>query len=109
VIDSDLPGQSADAAVATYEQLRSDVLAGSPRGGHLGLVLLLREGVAAWIDRRPACSPRGAPPAAADRVGAAPLVSQQLHASFARVLASIALAAREETRHEQSSGPEGHC
>jgi hypothetical protein len=38
-------------AAAAYEQLRRGVLQGPPLGGHFGLILLMREGVAAWIDR----------------------------------------------------------
>ncbi len=97
MINPDPPSHNTDGVVAAYEELRSHVLTGSPRGGHFGLVLLLREGVAAWIDRCPACS-APASPAAPDRAVPTPLVSQQLHADIARVLASIALRDREEIR-----------
>ncbi|PYV36023.1 MAG: hypothetical protein DMG09_18560 [Acidobacteria bacterium] len=67
---------SADAAVAAYEELRSQVLAGAPRGGRFGLVLLLREG--------------GTSAAGPDPAVSTPLVSQQLHAGIVSVLANIA-------------------
>ena len=44
-----IPSAAADAAAA-YEQLRHQVRTGSSPGGHVGLVLLLREGVAAWLE-----------------------------------------------------------
>ncbi|HEY2981743.1 MAG TPA: hypothetical protein VGJ22_11215 [Anaerolineales bacterium] len=58
-----------DVAVA-YEQLRSQVRQGSSHNGHFGLILVMREGVAAWIDR---CAPGFTPAAASanlDRAGA---------------------------------------
>ena len=90
---------SADAAVAAYKELRSQVLAGAPRGGRFGLVLLLREGVAAWIDRCGTCSGPGTSAAGPDPAVSTPLVSQQLHAGIVSVLANIAqhhLTDREE-------------
>jgi hypothetical protein len=89
MINRDAPAGDADAAVAAYEQLRSHMLAASPRGGQFGLVLLLREGVAAWMDRCAACSAPAAPSATPDRAVQAPLVSEQLHADIIRRLASI--------------------
>ena len=78
---------SAQAAAAAYEELRSYVLAGSSRGGHFGLVLLLREGVAAWIDRCAACFAPAASSAAPKRATPAHLVSQEFHAGIVSVLA----------------------
>jgi hypothetical protein len=49
---------------ADYEQLRSDVLEGASTGRHFGLVILLREGVAAWMahaSARPATITGGTP------------------------------------------------
>jgi hypothetical protein len=84
----------ADAAAA-YEQLRRDVLQGSPHGGHVGLILLMREGVAAWID----CGVTGVTPEAAsttvDRVVTIPAVSPTLHAGIVDVLVHIVLTAVE--------------
>ena len=83
----------ADAAAA-YEQLRREVLQGLPHGGHVGLILLMREGVTAWIDR---CARVIAPAAStnAHRV-ALPDRSPQLHAGIVDVLVNIALTTREE-------------
>lgn len=38
---------------AAYEQLRNGVLDGAGAGSHFGLVVLLREGVAAWLEGAP--------------------------------------------------------
>jgi hypothetical protein len=80
-----------DTVVAAYEALRRRVLAGSVFGGPTGLVLFLREGLAAWMAR-------GAAGAAADpeRRGAAPLVADAIHAAVVRVLASMALGGLKE-------------
>ena len=84
----------ADAAAA-YEQLRSYVLENSIHGGHAGLILVMREGVAAWIDR---CTPGFTPAVSThvDRVVTLPNLSQQLHADIVDVLVSIALTTRKE-------------
>ena len=84
-----------DSFGATYEELRRRVLAGAAFGGPFGLVLLLREGLAAWMARGSA----GAAPVEAagpERRGAAPLVSDEVHAAVVRVLASMALGGLEE-------------
>ncbi|PYV06738.1 MAG: hypothetical protein DMG10_01010 [Acidobacteria bacterium] len=63
------------------------------------MVLLLREGVAAWIDRCGTCSGPGTSAAGPDPAVSTPLVSQQLHAGIVSVLANIAqhhLTDREE-------------
>jgi len=81
--------------VADYEALRRRVLAGSVFGGPTGLVLFLREGLAAWMARGSAgaAAVEAAGPA---RRGAAPIVSDEIHAAVVRVLASMALGGREE-------------
>ena len=48
-----------DAAAKAYEELRDHILAGSSGGQHYGLILLLREGVAAWLERRIAAESTG--------------------------------------------------
>ena len=81
---------TGDTVVAAYEDLRRRVLAGAPFGGHVGLVVLLREGIVAWM----ICGSAGAAPveaANAERRGAAPLVSSEIHAALVRVLVSMAL------------------
>ena len=82
------------ASTEAYEQLRGHMLAGLPGGARFGLVVLLREGVAAWIDRC-ASSPVPASSTIADEV--VPLtVAAHLHAEFVQILASIALSMTPE-------------
>lgn len=88
----------SDTSVTSYEELRSRVLAGAPFGSHFGLVLLQREGMAAWMARRSAGAVSVQPVANPDRRAAVPLVSDEIHASIVRVLASMAMAGREERR-----------
>ncbi len=83
-----------DMFVAAYEALRRSVLAGVSCGGHFGLVLLLREGLAAWMARRPACST----PVEPERRVAAPIMSNEIDAAVVRVLANMALGGLEEMR-----------
>jgi hypothetical protein len=87
-----------DPCEAAYEELRRRVLTGAAFGGPFGLVVLLREGLAAWMARGAA----GAAPVERtgdpERRAAAPLVSDALHAAVVRVLASMALGGREEMR-----------
>jgi len=85
----------ADAAAA-YEQLRRDVLQGSPHGGHVGLILLMREGVTAWIDRGVTSVTPEAASTSVDRVVAIPALSPTLHDGIVDVLVNIALTTREE-------------
>jgi len=83
--------------VAAYEALRRRVLTGAVVGGPGGLVLLLRDGLAAWMARRSA----GAAPVEAAgpaRREAAPLVSDAIHAAVVRVLTSMALGGLERRR-----------
>ena len=85
-----------DTVVDVYEELRRRVLAGAPFGGPGGLVLLRREGLVAWMTRGAAGA---APVEAADaaRRGAAPLVSNEIHAAVVRVLVNMALSGLKET------------
>jgi hypothetical protein len=82
--------------VVGYEELRRHMLAGSPGGPPFGMVVLLREGVAAWIERRATC--RGAVAQSATRLTPRPVLSGELHAEIVHVLADIALKDRQETR-----------
>jgi hypothetical protein len=82
--------------VTAYEELRHHMLAGSPGGPHFGLVVLLREGIAAWIERRATgrcpAAPSGTQPVPR------PLLSDELRAEIVHVLAEIALKRREEVK-----------
>ena len=97
MIVPDVTTTERDAAVAAYEALRGHVLAGPAAGNAVGLVLLLREGVVAWVARGRARVASAEPAAEPARRIAAPVVSDELHAGLVRVLASMALAGRAET------------
>ena len=85
-----------DTVVGAYEELRCRVLAGAPVGSPGGLVLLRREGLVTWMTREAA---GGAPVEAADaaRRGAAPLVSNEIHAAVVQGLVNMALSGFKET------------
>ena len=86
---------SVDAdATAAYEQLRNHVLTGASPSGHFGLVPLLREGVAAWLDR----SATGFRPAELSTVAAVapPVLFTQLQTGIVAVLADIVWTIRQE-------------
>lgn len=85
-----------EAAVVAYEQLRRQALAASPHGGDRGWVLLVREGVATWIDRSAAGLGPAGPATAGGPVIAGPPVVQPLHVGIVRVLATIALSHQAE-------------
>jgi hypothetical protein len=85
-------GDDAQACVRAYEALRGHVLAGT--GSHAGLIVLLRQGVAAWMARRLACT---CPAPAAART-TTQLVGEEIDAALVRVLASMALATQRELR-----------
>lgn len=81
----------AQGAVRAYEALRRHVLGGASTAGDAALVVLLRQGVAAWMARRLACA---GPPAVART--STVIDGQEIHAGIVRVLASMALAAQQE-------------
>lgn len=83
---------TSDNAAVAYEALRSHVLAGAGTGSHAGLVVLLRQGVAAWMARRVAC----ACPAPATAGATTRIKGEEIHAAIVRVLASMALAVQPE-------------
>lgn len=90
------PPAIRDESAAAYEELRNRVLSRCTSGGHVGLLLLLREGMAAWMAR---CCTRAVPsvaPVALTERAAVALVSDETHASIVQVLASMALAGRGE-------------
>ena len=91
-----IPDRPADGAVAAYEELRRQVLAGSPGGPHSGMIVLLREGVAGWIERSASCPEVAVQSAIRPTPG--PLPSNGLHREIVHVLADIALTYREEVK-----------
>jgi hypothetical protein len=88
---------AAPALVGHYETLRSEVLAHRSHGSHLGLVVVLREGLAAWMAAWATC-----PPAVAARAVCqsprAERVPTALYADVVHVLTSMALGGRAEPR-----------
>src|SRR5436309_14592054 len=72
-----------------YEQLRRHVLTALPGGGRFGLAVLLREGVAGWIEH---CATNPLP---ASPTGLAPVpcsaIAPPLYAGIVQILASITL------------------
>ena len=87
-----------DGAAAAYEELRGHILAGSPGGQHFGLILLLREGVAVWLERRITAESTAKKLAGPDASSSKSLISEPLQAELVSVLAGLALIDREEMR-----------
>ena len=83
--------------VAHYEDLRGRVLAGGALGCRLGLALLLREGMAAWLERGSLC-PGGVPPAGPERRLPEKVVPDGNCADVVRLLAHMVLSGLEEKR-----------
>jgi hypothetical protein len=80
---------SSEPSVAAYENLRRHVLAGTAFGGRFGLILILQEGVAAWVSRCATSSASLEPARDAEPCAAAPKVSDGMRASVVQVLASM--------------------
>lgn len=89
-------GASAEAAVVAYEELRRHALAASLHGRDLGWVVLMREGVATWIERCGAGLAPAGRAASRDPVQGASRVVSPLHVGLVHVLATIALTPRPE-------------
>ena len=84
------------ASVESYEELRHGVLTGAPGGHHGGVIVLVREGVAAWLAHGSASDATATPVAIPAARPAAPSGRGELDASLVRVLATMALANRTE-------------
>jgi hypothetical protein len=82
---------SSDPSVAAYENLRRHVLAGTAFGSPFGLVLLLREGLVAWVSRGATSTAALEPAADREPRALAPNVSDGIRASVVQVLASMVL------------------
>lgn len=77
---------------SAYETLRNDVLEGLSLSGNFGLVVLMREGVAAWMANcsvQPVMLTQRA--AEATRAVPAPLVSDEIHADLVTLLANMVM------------------
>jgi len=96
VISADARPSGIGSGAVAYEQMRSDVLEAGSVGGHFGLVVLLREGVAAWMARglaqpgNPTCG------SAKQRPGTRAIFSDEIHGAMVDVLASMAMAIPQE-------------
>ena len=94
------PGITAEgvnrASVESYEELRHGVLTGVPGSRHGGVIVLVREGVAAWLAYGSASEATARPVAIPAARPAAPAGRGDLDASLVRVLATMALANRTE-------------
>lgn len=97
-VTSSAASRTSDRSVTVYEELRGCVLAGgSTSGNHVDVLLLIREGIAAWMARSASRAVAHAPPAdRAQRAAIAPAVCNEIHAGLVRGLASMALASRGE-------------
>lgn len=90
-------GPIAEHGFATeYEQLRRGVLDGEAPTRHFGLVILMREGVAAWMAHASA-----RPATVANVVGNGPLsvtafIAENVHADMVAVLANMVMTNHEE-------------
>jgi hypothetical protein len=75
-----------------YEQLRTGVLKGANASCHFGLVILLREGVAAWMELGLARSSAVKYTTATPPPMVAPSIADAVHADMVAVLASMVMA-----------------
>ena len=76
-----------------YEQLRHHMLAALPGSGRFGLAVLLREGVAAWIER---CAATPSQSFTSPAQAVSPILIPPLQAGIVQILASIALSPTPE-------------
>lgn len=91
-----MPSPADDAPLIAYEELRGQVVTGSSGGGHIGLVVIVREGISAWLASRIApnsSTPVGRATESMPRtVPPQPLYANELQAGVARLLAGMVLA-----------------
>lgn len=83
---------------AAYEELRTGALASVSPGSHFGLIVLLHEGVAAWIATASTQSATEAPARKETLVApaAAPLIGDGIHAAMVAVLANMVTPVHQE-------------
>jgi hypothetical protein len=86
---------NGETSIIAYEELRRRVLAGAS-GYDLGQIFLLREGMVAWMAHGNTRTATAKPIVDQDRRVTAPVLSDEIHTSMVRVLASMALAGRRE-------------
>ncbi len=84
---------SGNASLAeTYERLREGNLECATRGGHFGLAILVREGVAAWIANGVGRSANVSLGGTTERTSTWPTVANESRAKLVAVLANLAMA-----------------
>jgi len=89
----------AAAWAARYEALRTHVLQATTALTHEGLIVLLRQGVAAWMMRAQSLSiPRAGTGGRTPRARA-PRLPDEINASFVQVMATMALTGRYQEVH----------
>jgi hypothetical protein len=90
---SPAPAASGELGVRDYETLRAQALAraAEPGGSALGLLLLLGQGIPAWMSRRWLSPDRPTPAPTAP-----PRQLDQHHSDLVRVLADMILAATQQ-------------
>jgi len=81
-----------------YEELRRGVLERVNASGHFGLVILLREGVAAWMARASAPPMTNTSASAKEWPVAGSVVCEGVQADMIAVLANMVLVTPEERR-----------
>ena len=86
---------NGDTSIVAYEELRRRVLAGAS-GYDLGQIFLLREGMVVWMAHGNTRTAPAKPIVDQDRRVTAPVLSDEIHTSMVRVLASMALAGRRK-------------
>ena len=94
------PPPASAELVVRYEDLRRHIIEGVGSRPRLGLAVVLREGLAAWMT---VCAPAASPvlPAPDPREGAAHRLSDEAHADLVHVLTAMALH-RFDRRKESS-------
>jgi len=88
--------RSECAFTVSYEQLRSGVLDSRTAGGHFGLVILIREGVAAWMANTSLQPMPVAHMATTDPPAATALIPDGLRADVVRVFANMVMTTPKE-------------
>jgi hypothetical protein len=88
-------GTPAPAFVVHYEALRSQVLGTRPAASRLGLALVLREGLAAWMAAWATC-PAPVAPHGAEQSTSQDRIPNALCADVVHVLTSMALSGLQE-------------
>jgi len=85
-----------DVLANVYEALRAHVLTGTVAARSCGLVVLLHQGVAAWMEHWSTSSLSAKPPPTGK---AAPVNADENEATLVRILASMVLCSQQQKVH----------